>query len=129
MGLLFDAYRLRYPTAKQPLLSQTVRSYEDQAKDYAIGRTIGTMGKFVTAAKPGRSLHNYIPALAFDVFFKNANGSACWDEDLYLNLGALAPSVGLEWGGTWKHKDTPHFQPPNYTWQMASQNIEPTFPV
>jgi hypothetical protein len=128
MELLFMAYRTRYPDAKQPFLSQTVRSYGDQSRDFAIGRTTGTKGKFVTQAKPGQSLHNYIPALAFDVFFKNADGSACWDEELYSNLGHLASSVGLEWGGTWKHKDTPHFQPPNYTYEMASKNIEPTFP-
>ena len=127
MGLLFAAYKAEYPDSPQPRISQTTRSASDQKKEYANGRT--APGPVTTHALAGQSLHNYQPALAFDVFF-TVDGKYSTDESLYRNLGELAPSVGLEWGGTWPEPktDTPHFQPPNYTWEMAAKNIKPTFP-
>lgn len=126
MELLFAAYLAKYPDAPQPKISQTTRSASDQSLDYAKGRT--APGSIITNAKPGQSLHNYQPGLAFDVFFEE-NGKYSTDETLYRNLGTLAPSVGLEWGGVWKHPDTPHFQPMGYTWELASKGVEPTFPA
>jgi len=124
MQMLFDLYKAKYPNAPQPKISQTVRSRSDQNKDYAKGRS--APGPIVSNAKSGESLHNYKPALAFDVFF-TVDGKYSDDPQLYKALGELAPSVGLEWGGTWKHPDMPHFQPPNYTWEDAAKDVEPTF--
>jgi len=125
--LLFAAYLAKYPNAPQPKIAQTTRSAREQTEDYAKGRT--TPGPIITNAKAGQSLHNYQPGLAFDVFFE-VNGKYSTDESLYANLGALAPSVDLNWGGTWHHsKDTPHFQPLNggtlYTWEDAQAGTEP----
>jgi hypothetical protein len=125
MLLLFALYLQKYPDAPQPKISQTVRSASDQAKDYAKGRT--APGSIITNAKPGESLHNYQPALAFDVYFLE-DGKYSTNEGLYKALGELAPAVGLEWGGKWKHPDTPHFQPLNYKWEDAANDIEPEFP-
>lgn len=127
LNLLFAAYLAKYPNAPQPKIAQTTRSAREQTEDYAKGRT--TPGPIITNAKAGQSLHNYQPGLAFDVFFE-VDGKYSTDESLYANLGALAPSVDLNWGGSWIHsKDTPHFQPLNggtlYTWEDAQANIEP----
>src|SRR5690349_5519581 len=62
------AYNTANASGPQVFLTQTYRSPDDQAADYAKGRT--APGKVVTNAKPGQSLHNYYPALAFDVAFK-----------------------------------------------------------
>ena len=126
MNMLFALYKEKFPNAPQPLLSQTVRSARDQAQDYAKGRS--APGPVITHANVGQSLHGYLPGMAFDVFFEE-DGKYSENETYYSNLGNLAPSVGLDWGGDWIHsKDLPHFQPPNYTWEQASRGEEPIFP-
>jgi peptidoglycan L-alanyl-D-glutamate endopeptidase CwlK len=115
-----------YPDLPQVFLTQTFRNATDQAADFAKGRT--QPGKVVTNAKPGQSLHNYYPALAFDIAFK-VGSKLFWDVALFKKFAAIAKKAGLEWGGDWPNfKDNPHFQPPAYTWQMAKANVEPTFP-
>jgi peptidoglycan L-alanyl-D-glutamate endopeptidase CwlK len=126
-ALANDEFTKQYPELPQVFLTQTYRSDEDQAADYAKGRT--KPGKVVTNARPGQSLHNYYPALAFDIAFKVGN-EVHWDISLFRQFAAIAKSLGLEWGGNWKHfKDNPHFQPPKFTWQMAKQGKEPQFPT
>lgn len=63
-----------------------------------------------TNAKPGYSFHNY--GLAADIVFRNKTGGPSWAENHdWKRLGELGKSVGLEWGGDWRHlKDRPHFQ-------------------
>lgn len=59
----------------------------------------------------GRSLHNW--GAAFDIVITGA--PAGWSRDKALSaLGALAPSIGLKWGGNFPKDriDTPHFELP-----------------
>ena len=89
------------------IITSTFRDAESQNALYAQGRT--TPGKKVTNAAGGDSLHNW--RVAFD-FVPVANGKAIWDDaKLWERCGAIAESVGLEWGGSWpKFPDTPHCQ-------------------
>jgi len=122
-----SAFASRHPELAQVFLTQSYRSAQDQAADYARGRT--APGKVVTNAQPGQSLHNYYPALAFDIAFRSGK-TLHWEVELFRQFAVLAKSFGLEWGGDWKSfKDNPHFQPPGYTWRMAKQGIEPAFRV
>ncbi len=85
-------------------VTQTLRTYEEQARLYAQGRTLP--GPIVTHAPAGYSYHNF--GRAFDVAFVRGPGlswSGPWEP-----LGDLAENLGLEWGGRWKHPDTDHFQ-------------------
>ena len=120
-----EEFKRRHPGLPEVFLTQTFRSDEDQAQDYAKGRIAA--GKVVTNAQPGQSLHNYYPALAFDVAFKR--GAALdWDIELFRKFAAIAKSFGLEWGGDWpRFQDNPHFQVAGYTWQMARDGRAPVF--
>ena len=92
------------------VITQGLRTNEEQAKLYAQGRT--EPGAIVTFAPPGYSWHNF--GLAFDVAFKGAT----WAEmntrawlPLWNRIGVIGEFVGLEWGGRWaKPVDLPHFQ-------------------
>ena len=115
------------------LVTCTDRSFDEQAKLYAIGRTkpgnpcqcgkkanpIGTcskhlMGLRVTNAKPGESWHNWNRAV--DVV-PLRHGKPVWDTDakenreLWETVGALGKAEGLEWAGDWtRFREFPHFQ-------------------
>lgn len=56
------------------------------------------------------SLH--IDGLAIDLCPLSLLGKPDWEPSsiLWLQLGAIAQSLGLEWGGDWKQKDFGHFQ-------------------
>lgn len=143
-------YVRRFPRLPRPYLAYAYRSMDEQARLYAVGRVrpgelyvvTGVDGKnypviapslkefpdwrIITNARPGQSLHNYRPALAFDVAFQDGKGGfSCLD--CFKQFGQIAKSYGLEWGGDWRVRDYPHFQPPRYTWQMAQAGIEPRF--
>lgn len=82
------------------------RSHEEQAADYAQGRT--KPGKVITNAKPGESYHNY--ALAFDVV-PIEGGKAAYNTTKWDQIGKIGKSLGLVWGGDFRSfKDRPHFQ-------------------
>jgi peptidoglycan hydrolase-like protein with peptidoglycan-binding domain/predicted chitinase len=116
----------RFPDLPEVFLTSTFRSRLDQAKTYAQGRT--APGKVVTNAKPGQSLHNYYPSLAFDIAFKQG-GELIWDLPFFQRFAEIAKPLGLEWGGDWPNfKDNPHFQPPGFTWEMAANGQQPIFP-
>ncbi len=116
----------KYPDYPEILLTSTHRSRAEQASLFAQGRT--APGKIVTNARPGQSLHNYYPSLAFDVAFKRGK-ELIWDLPYFQKFAEIATPLGLEWGGDWPHfKDNPHFQPPNFTWEMAANGERPTFP-
>lgn len=92
----------------------TYRSNEEQAAEYAKGRT--APGKIVTFAKPGQSKHNNTengkPAsLAYDAV-PLVGGKAQWNNAaLIQRMGELGEQAGLEWAGRWKRfKESVHFQ-------------------
>ena len=89
------------------LITSTYRDAESQNALYAQGRT--APGKRVTNARGGDSFHQH--RCAFD-FVPVVGGKAIWnDNKLWARCGALAESVGLEWGGRWTlFEDRPHCQ-------------------
>jgi peptidoglycan L-alanyl-D-glutamate endopeptidase CwlK len=92
-------------------VTSTYRDAEAQDALYAQGRT--KPGKIVTNAKGGQSLHNW--RVAFDVVpmrdGKAVWGTTGWDGLLWMKVGAIGRSIGLEWGGAWsRFPDFPHFQ-------------------
>lgn len=88
------------------VIYSTYRDHESQNDLYAQGRT--KAGKIVTKAKGGDSFHNW--RVAFDAA-PMVNGSIAWnDAKLFDRMGTIGEQCGLEWGGRWKFKDSPHFQ-------------------
>ncbi len=57
-------------------LTCTHRSNEEQAELYAQGRT--KSGKILTRCKPGKSRHNSLPAMAFDIAI-SVGGKLDWN--------------------------------------------------
>lgn len=100
------------------VLTSGRRSWQDQAKLYAQGRT--DPGKIVTNAEPGESWHNY--GRAFDVAIADALGRPTWPDDAatWGKIGEIGTQLGLSWGGSFG--DRPHFsfRPPNYTFAQAA---------
>ena len=97
-------------------ITQGLRTFDEQAQLYAIGRT--EAGKKVTNAKAGQSIHNY--GLAVDMCLIIDGKTASWDTakdwdddkiaDWYECVKIFAKH-GWEWGGNWKtFKDLPHFE-------------------
>ena len=90
-------------------VTQTLRSHDEQAALWAIGRT--EPGNIVTHAPPGYSWHEF--GLAFDVaiarFPSDTTPNDLYDGPWQL-VGDEGEKVGLEWAGRWKHPDRPHFE-------------------
>jgi peptidoglycan L-alanyl-D-glutamate endopeptidase CwlK len=103
------------------LVTSTLRTFDEQAELFAIGRT--KPGKKVTNAKPGESWHNF--GLAFDVV-PLVHGKAIWDSPFWSRIGEFGKQVGLAWGGDFRSfKDKPHFEfHPNLTLAEANQRRE-----
>jgi len=91
----------------------TYRSLEDQAVEYAKGRT--SPGEISTWAKPGQSAHNF--RYAIDIC-PIAHGKLIWDETnpIWQELGNFGRARGLEWYGApnAKFHEDGHFQQPNW---------------
>lgn len=89
------------------ILTSTYRDKERQDALYAKGRLF--KGAKVTNAKGGQSFHNW--RVAFDVV-PMEHGKPDWDnEQLWLSIGHIGKTCGLEWGGDFRSfKDKPHFQ-------------------
>lgn len=93
------------------IVTSTYRDIEAQDRLYAQGRMLP--GQIVTWVKGGDSWHNW--RRAFDIV-PLRNGKPVWsvrglDKELWMRVGELGESVGLEWGGRWaRHPDYPHFQ-------------------
>lgn len=100
-----------YPTLPKPFLTCTHRPNAEQTELYASGRT--KKGKILTHAKAGQSPHNYLPAMAYDIGFKNAKGELDWSEHLFKKYAQLLAEIAAQvvWGGDWlTFKDLPHFE-------------------
>lgn len=96
-------------------LTHTLRTPVEQLTLFVQGRLPAYPGPIVTW-KDGfvnKSKHNEIPAEAFDIAVK-IDGKVCWDDDLYIRIGALVPALGyqdkIRWGGIWKSRDLCHFE-------------------
>lgn len=101
------------------LVTCTHRDDAEQGALYAQGRTVP--GRIVTNAKPGRSLHNLMHAglpasRALDVV-PMVGGKPVWgtkgaDLALWMRVGEIGESCGLEWAGRWRGplREFPHFQ-------------------
>lgn len=90
------------------------RTYDQQAVEYAKGRTTGELGHIVTKAKPGQSPHNFRVAIDFCLDGDNVKPGLQPDyEDAhYKALAEEAEKLGLEAGFYWEFQDTPHVQLP-----------------
>lgn len=97
-------------------ITQGFRTFEEQARLYAIGRT--KKGRKVTNARAGRSIHNY--GFAVDICMmidgKKAswNTAKDWDNDRisdWYECVKIFAKYGWIWGGNWKKfKDLSHFE-------------------
>jgi peptidoglycan L-alanyl-D-glutamate endopeptidase CwlK len=85
------------------IVTCTYRSQAEQDALYAQGRT--TQGVVVTWAKHSR----HTDREAFDIAIIK-DGKVSWKTTDYEEAGRIGMEVGLEWGGTWKTKDAPHFE-------------------
>jgi peptidoglycan L-alanyl-D-glutamate endopeptidase CwlK len=110
------------------VFTQTRRSLEEQDALYAQGRTVP--GKIVTNAPGGSSPH--CPGLAFDVAFQAPEKQVTWDEPrpgAWDELGAIGTTIGLVWGGGWKHfVDRPHFEFEDWRVAARGQSLRATEP-
>ena len=91
------------------LITSTYRDHESQNELYAQGRT--KKGAIVTNARGGQSYHNH--RVAFDVV-PLRHGKCVWDskDPVWLKVGEIGESLGLEWAGRWsgKLRESAHFQ-------------------
>ena len=87
------------------VITQTLRTKAEQDGYYAQGRS--KPGDIVTGVRYPYSNHCW--GVAFD-FAVKVRGQITWNKAYYLKVGPIGKSLGLEWGGYWKHQDSPHFQ-------------------
>lgn len=104
------------PANIHPVITQTIRSFDESAKLFAQGRT--EPGKIVSNSKAGQSYHNY--GLALD-FVLQVNGSLSWNVDAnWMVVVNIFKKHGFTWGGdfTGNFKDYPHLENKmGYNWR------------
>lgn len=83
-------------------ITETHRSQARQNYLYEQGRT--RPGKVITWTRNS----NHTSGYAWDIAVSPPN--ELYDSNIIAKAGAVAKELGIEWGGTWKEKDTPHFQ-------------------
>lgn len=100
------ACRLFLDTCKErniPIfITEAHRSQERQNYLYEQGRS--RPGKIVTWTKKS----NHTGGYAWDISVDPPHD--LYDSKIIAKAGAVAAELGIEWGGTWKEQDTPHFQ-------------------
>jgi peptidoglycan L-alanyl-D-glutamate endopeptidase CwlK len=111
-------------TGIRPLIYTGLRTMEEQAALFAIGRS--KSGKIVTKARPGESYHNYgmafdwvpmKPAAKVDLF------QADWDDETAFKLGER---VGITFGLSAISFETGHLQDARYeSWRDIPQAESP----
>lgn len=109
IGALDAAFEAEYPDDSLCVV-QGLRSYEDQAKEYAQGRT--APGRIVTSAPPGHSMHEF--GLAVDLCPASLKAKPNWDptNPKWEWLAQKGVELGLTVGAHFVHAppDKPHFQ-------------------
>lgn len=91
-------------------IAECLRTVEEQDALYAQGRT--APGSIVTYARGEDYGSQHQWGIAFD-FFQNIPGHAYDDLGFFANVGTLAKSIGLAWGGDWiGFVDRPHLYLP-----------------
>ena len=90
-------------------ITETHRSQARQDYLYEQGRT--RPGKIVTWTRSS----NHTGGYAWDIAVNPPND--LYDNQIIAKAGEVAKELGIEWGGTWKEKDTPHFQV-SKTWKV-----------
>jgi|SRR5436190_20466631 len=91
------------------IVFEAYRSDQLQKLYYARGRTIIPPTHTVTNAPNNQySWHGY--GLAVDVIHKEKFWNPPEGEGWFRNVAAVFKKHGCNWGGDWKHPDTPHFQ-------------------
>lgn len=75
----------------RPVVRSGYRSCAEQAEQYAIGRTVGTPGKFTTHAKGCMSWHVLGRAVDIDLYPAD-----------FGRMGEIAKNLGWKWGGDFK---------------------------
>lgn len=78
------------------------RSQERQNWLYEQGRT--RPGKVITWTRNS----NHSTGYAWDIACSPPKD--LYDSKIIVRAGEVAKKLGIEWGGTWKEQDTPHFQ-------------------
>ena len=102
------------------LITETLRSREEQNALYAKGRT--APGNIVTKCKYPFSPHCW--GVAFD-FCRNVKGRAYDDSDgFFAKVGAIGKKYGLFWGGDFKSfTDKPHLEMKKYLPQNSVKTL------
>ncbi len=114
-------WKIKFAAFAQPFITCTYRPPAEQTalfnqptdkKDNDGDGKIDEADERVTNARAGKSAHNFLPALAFDIAFRNPNGSLDWDPDIFKAFSNLVMKTpGIVWGGSFKSiKDAPHFE-------------------
>lgn len=96
------------PVGVHPYITQTIRTFEEQAILYAQGRT--TPGDIVTDSKPGQSYHNYGLGLDFVLI---VGGKYLWAvNNNWMVVVNCFKKYGFTWGGDFSgtFKDYPHLE-------------------
>lgn len=83
-------------------ITETHRSQARQDYLYEQGRT--RPGQIVTWTRSS----NHTGGYAWDIAVNPPH--ELYDAKIIAKAGKVAKELGIEWGGTWKEQDTPHFQ-------------------
>ena len=119
---LIDKAEAGFPSTIAIRIVQGLRTFEEQDKLYAQGRTL--RGNRVTNSRGGQSYHNYGLAIDFALLYdKDANGTwetLSWDVAKDFDKDGLADwmevvnifeEAGYTWGGRFSSiPDAPHFE-------------------
>lgn len=99
-------------------IGECVRTVAEQDSLYAQGRT--KPGAIVTNCKGSTYSSPHQWGIAFDFYRNDGKGAYNISGQFFERVGALAKSIGLEWGGDWKSfVDRPHIQLPYWGSSVA----------